>query len=288
MYRTTLDASNPITYFKLKIVVNCKFCLFLYIDSQAPFMKILGLISCVLILWQSCAFPTHSTFHSGRTLPAGQVGINFGYNALTNGWVAPSEANPDKYPDIAQFSNRLWQYKYKLPKEMIGAEGGIRVGIINRLEYQFHGSLMSTLRNSIRYQFLGGPNDKFAGSIGVGYLYNRINGGTMRIRDIYCPITVSFHPVSKIDLYYSLILIDRKYRNMHKIGEEIVGDYRYSYFQSFTSGGFIPLNHLGLQIKVDDNIRFSLEYGFAYTTYLESKQASLGLTYLMNHVSKKK
>jgi hypothetical protein len=243
-----------------------------------------------LFLLASCAFPTHTTFHTGRTLPQGQMALNFGYNPWTSGFIAPTVGSENRYSDVSVLRNNLLQYKSKLPKEMLGLEGGFRIGIIRRLEYQFHGSILSTLRNSVRYQFLGDAESRWAASIGLGYLYNKWK--SQRIQDVYLPLSFSYHPSRKVALYYSLLMIDRKYQNWFMVGDEysetMLQDLYYTFYQSGTTGKLLPLHQIGLQANLSSDVALSFEYGFAYSKFMESTQASVGVTYVFNYAKRKK
>jgi len=244
-----------------------------------------------LFLLASCAFPTHTTFHTGRTLPQGQMAVNFGINPWTSGRIAPTAGNANRYSDVSVLKINILQYKSKLPTEMFGLEGGFRIGIIRGLEYQFHGSILSTLRNSVRYQILGDDDSRWAASIGLGYLYNKWK--SQRIQDVYLPLTFSYHPSRKVALYYSLLMIDRKYQNWFMVGdaysENMMGQMLYySFYQSGTTGKLLPLHQIGLQANLSSDFALSFEYGFGYSKFMESTQASIGVTYIFNYAKRKK
>lgn len=244
-----------------------------------------------VLLLASCAFPTHTTFHTGRTLPHGQMALNFGYNPWTSGFIAPTVGNANRYSDVSVLRNKLLQYKSKLPTEMLGLEGGFRIGILKGLEYQFHGSILSTLRNSVRYQILGDAESRWAASIGLGYLYNKWK--SQRIQDLYLPLSISYHPSQKVALYYSLLLIDRKYQNWFIVGDEYLENMMdqmlyYSFYQSGTTGKILPLHQIGLQAKLSSDVALSFEYGFAMSKFMESYQASVGVSYFFNYAKRKK
>jgi hypothetical protein len=218
------------------------------------------------------------------------MALNFGYNPWTSGFIAPTVGSENRYSDVSVLRNNLLQYKSKLPKEMLGLEGGFRIGIIRRLEYQFHGSILSTLRNSVRYQFLGDAESRWAASIGLGYLYNKWK--SQRIQDVYLPLSFSYHPSRKVALYYSLLMIDRKYQNWFMVGDEysetMLQDLYYTFYQSGTTGKLLPLHQIGLQANLSSDVALSFEYGFAYSKFMESTQASVGVTYVFNYAKRKK
>jgi len=159
-------------------------------------------IVCMLLLTQSCI--SNTAFQTGRTVGADRVEIIIGTSAsdYESTQLGESGLNFDQFPENQQF------------------HGSIRVGLTDKLEYNFNGSIGYTIfstDNKLKYQIIGDQESKFAASIGLGMSFDVIYIG------LDLPTYFSFHPSPKFAVYtspryrFAITPVERKSRN-HAIG----------------------------------------------------------------------